>query len=105
MLDLEQVKRAGRRLRAEHIEVRATDSLLSHARVAVIVGKHGHTIVERNRLRRRLREIVRTNLIPEITRMDIVVRSFPSAYEASFAQLKSEVQQLTSELEKKEKLQ
>jgi len=104
-LDLEQVKRAGRRLRAEHIEVRATDSLLSHARVAVIVGKHGHTIVERNRLRRRLREIVRTNLIPEITRMDIVVRSFPSAYEASFAQLKIEVQRLTSELENKEKLQ
>ena len=99
------MKRAGRRLRAEHIEVRATDSLLSHARVAVIVGKHGHTIVERNRLRRRLREIVRTNLIPEITRMDIVVRSFPSAYEASFAQLKAEVQRLASDLENQEKPQ
>ena len=37
--------------------------------------------------------------------MDIVVRSFPSAYEASFAQLKTEVQRLTSELENKEKLQ
>lgn len=99
------MKRAGRRLRAEHLEVRANDSLLSHARVAVIVGKHGHTVVERNKLRRRLREIVRTNLIPEITRMDIVVRSFPSAYQATFGQLQSEVQELVNELDRKEELQ
>ena len=99
------MKRAGRRLRTEHLEVRATDSLLSHARVTVIVGKHGHTVVERNRLRRRLREITRTNLIPEITRMDVVVRSFPSAYEATFAQLKTELQQIAGKLEKKEEPQ
>ena len=99
------MKRAGRRLRAEHLEVRANDSLLSHARVAVIVGKHGHTVVERNKLRRRLREIIRTNLIPGIARMDIVVRSFPAAYEATFTELQSEVQKFAIELGKKKDVQ
>jgi ribonuclease P protein component len=92
------VKRAGRRLRTEHLEVRATDSLLSHVRVAVIVGKQGHTIVERNRLRRRLRELVRLKLIPRINGMDIVVRALSSGYEATFGQLTGEIDRVAADL-------
>ncbi|HVF40172.1 MAG TPA: ribonuclease P protein component, partial [Gemmatimonadaceae bacterium] len=77
--------------RSEHLDVRATDSLLSHARVAVIVGKHGHTIVERNQLRRRLRELARTQIIPIGIQMDVVIRSVPSAYDATFDQLSREI--------------
>ena len=86
------MKRAGRRLRTEHLEVRANDSLLSHARVAVVVGKHRHTIVERNLLRRRLRELVRTRLLPTISGVDLVVRSLPSAYDADFDVLVMEIE-------------
>jgi len=85
------VKRAGRRLRTEHLDVRANDSLLSYARAAVIVGKHGHTIVERNRLRRRLRELVRLKILSAAKENDIVVRAFPSAYDSSFEQLSKEI--------------
>jgi len=85
------VKRAGRRLRTEHLDVRANDSLLSHARAAVIVGKHGHTIVERNRLRRRLRELVRCKILTAAKSTDIVVRAFPSAYSSSFGELSKEI--------------
>jgi len=85
------VKRAGRRLRTEHLDVRANDSLLSYARAAVIVGKHGHTIVERNRLRRRLRELVRLKILSAAKANDIVVRAFPSAYDSSFEQLSKEI--------------
>lgn len=92
------MKRAGRRLRTDHLEVRCNDSLLSHARTAVIVGKHGHTVVERNLLRRRLREIVRTTLLPVAGSMDIVVRSLPSAYEASFQELMKEIESITPQL-------
>jgi ribonuclease P protein component len=92
------VKRAGRRLRTEHLEVRASDSLLLHARVAVIVGKHGHTIVERNLLRRRLRELVRIRVIPAIGAMDMVVRAFPSGYEATFDELVREIDKIVSDL-------
>jgi ribonuclease P protein component len=93
------VKKAGRRLRTEHLEVRASDSLLSHARVAVIVGKHGHTIVERNRLRRRLRELVRMKILSAVEATDIVVRAFPSAYERSFADLSKEVDDLAGRIQ------
>jgi large subunit ribosomal protein L34 len=97
-LDLERAKRAGRRLRTDHLEVRANDSLLSHARAAVVVGKHGHSVVERNLLRRRLREIVRTTLLPVVGAMDIVVRSFPSAYDASFQELMAEIETAAGQL-------
>jgi ribonuclease P protein component len=93
------VKKAGRRLRTEHLEVRASDSLLSHARVAVIVGKHGHTIVERNRLRRRLRELVRMKILSAVKPTDVVVRAFPSAYERSFADLSKEVDDLAGRIQ------
>jgi ribonuclease P protein component len=88
------VKRAGRRLRTEHLEVRAIDSLLSHARVGVVVGKFGHTIVERNKLRRRLRELARTRLIPLTGATDIVVRSLPVGYQATFDDLKNEIDRI-----------
>ena len=88
------MKRAGRRLRTEHLEVRASDSLLSHARAAVVVGKHRHSVVERNRLRRRVRELVRTKILPGLSGVDLVIRSFPSAYDASFDTLSMEIENL-----------
>ena len=92
------MKKAGRRIRTEHLDVRAADSLLSHARVTVIVAKHGHTIVERNRLRRRLKELARTRIIPRLSAVDVVVRSQPAAYDASFEVLDKEVEKITQEL-------
>lgn len=92
------MKKAGRRLCTEHLDVRATDSLFSHARVAVIVAKYGHTIVERNQLRRRLRELARTKLIPSSGGVDVVIRSLPSAYAASFDRLLDEVEMIARKL-------
>jgi ribonuclease P protein component len=94
------VKRAGRRLRTEHLDVRANDSLLSYARAAVIVGKHGHTIVERNRLRRRLRELVRLKVLAVTKANDIIVRAFPSAYDSSFDELSKEIDEVIGMLQR-----
>ncbi len=67
-------------------------SLLRHARVGIIVPKHRHSIVERNRLKRRLREIVRQDILPSVSvAADIVVRVGPRAYEASFETLRTEL--------------
>lgn len=93
------MKRAGRRLRTEHLDVRANDSLLSYARAAVIVGKHGHTIVERNQLRRRLRELVRLKILSAMKANDIIVRVFPSAYDSSFNQLSNEIDEVLAMLQ------
>ena len=85
-------------MRTEHLDVRISDSLLSHTRVAIIVGKAGHRIIDRNRLRRRLRELIRTRFIPVVQSVDCVVRAKESAYAASFAALQSEVEQITVKL-------
>lgn len=41
-------------------------SPLPHARVGFVVPKYGHSSVDRNRLKRRLRELVRTRLLPAL---------------------------------------
>ena len=92
------MKKAGRRLRTEHLEVRAVTSLFPHVRLAVIVAKHRHTIVERNRLRRRLRELARIRLMPRNVSLDVVIRSLPSAYDVTFAVLTEEIDQIERQL-------
>ena len=60
--------------------------------MGIIVPKHRHSIVERNRLKRRLREIVRLEILPVMsTPADLVIRAGPRAYETSMATLRAEL--------------
>ena len=81
----------GKRLRTEHLEVRVIASPLPHPRVGLVVPKHRQSAVSRNRLKRRLREIVRTQLLRRLPPIDVVVRAKPGAYTASFAILEREL--------------
>jgi ribonuclease P protein component len=62
----------------------------------VIVPKHRHRIVERNRVKRRLREIGRTVVLPALreggTSLDVLVRARPEAYAAPWEALREELQ-------------
>ncbi len=60
---------------------------MGHPRLGVVVPRHRHTIVERNRLRRRLREIARRDLLPQLAPVDVVIRSRAAAYGAGFPDL------------------
>jgi ribonuclease P protein component len=60
--------------------------------VGVIVPRFGHTAVARNALKRRLREIVRIELLPVMPAVDAVIRVLPSAYRVSFDALRIAVQ-------------
>jgi ribonuclease P protein component len=64
---------------------------LAHPRIGIVVPKRGRTTVDRNRLKRRLRELVRVELLTEIAPMDVVVRTRDEAYGASFADLRAQV--------------
>lgn len=75
-----------------HLEVRAAASLLSHPRVGFIVPKHKRSGVERNRLKRRLRELVRTRMLPQLPPADVVIRPAPAAYDASFEALALDIE-------------
>jgi ribonuclease P protein component len=75
----------------EHLELRVSASLLPHPRIGFLVPKHGHSIVERNRLKRRLRELVRLMILPRIPPVDMIVRTRPEAYLAPFSVLEHEL--------------
>jgi ribonuclease P protein component len=90
------VRREGKRIRTEHLEVRAIASLLPYARVGFVVPKYKHGSVERNRLKRRLREIVRRRVLRTLVGLspaDVVIRTLPAAYEAPFDALERQVTQ------------
>ncbi|NUO65388.1 MAG: ribonuclease P protein component [Gemmatimonadaceae bacterium] len=85
-LELRVIARTGKRLRTEHLDVRVVASLshAGHPRAGFVVPKHGRSAVERNRLKRRLREIVRTRVLPGAPPVDLVLTTRPSAYKLSF---------------------
>lgn len=67
-----------------------------------MVPRHGHKIVERNRLLRRLREILRVEVLLRLREAgcpaDVLVRARAAAYEAGFGELRKELCGLAEEL-------
>jgi ribonuclease P protein component len=65
------------------------------SRVGWVVPLHRRGAVERNRLKRRLREIARLELLPRLderdVRMDVLLRTRREAYDADFATLREEL--------------
>lgn len=53
--------------------------------------RYGNTAVDRNRLKRRLREIVRQEVFPDERGLDIIIKTAPSAYSLTFAELRAAV--------------
>ena len=82
----------GKRRRTDHLDLFTRPSPVGCSRLAVIVPRHRHTAVLRNKLRRRIREIGRRQVLPTLSdATDIAVRARPSAYEASFETLRREI--------------
>src|SRR5947207_3252285 len=89
--DLEVVRRTGKRMQTERLEARVAASLLLHPRVGIVVPKHRRKIVERNRVKRRLRELVRIRALVSLGRVDLLIRAKPEAYGSSFDQLAADI--------------
>jgi ribonuclease P protein component len=74
-----------------YVDVSAT----ARSRLGLIVPKHGRQIVDRNLLKRRLREIGRRQILPALdargTRWDVLIRARRAAYAAEFDTLAREV--------------
>jgi ribonuclease P protein component len=66
--------------------------------VGFIVPRYRHSAVDRNRLKRRLRELVRIELLPTLGARDVVVRATPQAYRLEFDALRRELLQLRDRL-------
>ena len=83
-------------MQTECLEARASASLLLHPRVGVVVPKHGRNIVDRNRTKRRLRELIRLRLLPVIGRVDVLVPAKPEAYRSSLDELGLQIEAIAN---------
>jgi len=98
--------RDGKRLRTANLDLRVVFATGTVSRIGFIVPKHGHSSVERNRLKRRLRELGRLQLLPVTridspdTAIDVVMRVQPGAYRLEHLALRSEVELLSERLRK-----
>ena len=82
----------GARRRCGSLELYHAPASRGSSRAGIVVPRYGRTIVQRNRLKRRLREIVRVDGLPRLGEyeapQEIVVRARPQAYESAFADLR-----------------
>lgn len=67
-------------------------------RIGLIVPRYQHTAVARNQLKRRLRELSRTRLLPADMAVDLVIRIRPEAYHASFLALAGDIDRVLVQL-------
>ena len=62
--------------------------------MGIVVPRHQHSAVDRNRLKRRLRELVRLTLLPKLrsaSAIDVTIRARREAYAADMDALESDV--------------
>jgi ribonuclease P protein component len=85
----------GKRSRTPHLDVLYSDSPASFARVGVVVPRYGNSAVRRNRVKRRLKEALRREILPRLdgtgAAVDLMVRARREAYGASYARLAAEL--------------
>jgi len=89
--DFDKVYRTGRRLFSAHMTVFFLRRDPGPARVGFTVTRAMGTAVERNRIRRRLREAVRLNLGTVGNAVDVVIHPKKSAQAADFVELREEI--------------
>ena len=93
----------GKRIRTTFLEVRAIASLLVYppavcTRVGLIIPRFRQSAVARNRVKRRLRELVRTKFLPSGLAADVVIRIRPEAYRALFEDLAFDIERALAQL-------
>lgn len=92
--DFERVYKQGRRHFATHMTVfylRRTEGELKGTRVGFTVSKALGGAVQRNRIRRRLREVVRLGNFSTGAAVDVVINPKRSALAADFGDLQGEI--------------
>ena len=100
--DIRSLLRRGTRKKTPNLDVFFLSSPGTQSRWGTIVPKHRHSIVERNRVKRRLREIGRTRLLPLLREsglaLDVLVRARREAYSVGFRTLRTELLAVTEDM-------
>ncbi|MCK5651171.1 MAG: ribonuclease P protein component [Gemmatimonadetes bacterium] len=100
--DIRTLLRRGKRKKTSLLDVFFLSSPVSHSRLGLIVPKHRRTAVARNRLKRRLREMGRREVLPRLAAadlpLDVLIRARREAYAATYQKLRIELVRVTEEL-------
>ncbi|HUP01878.1 MAG TPA: ribonuclease P protein component [Gemmatimonadota bacterium] len=89
----------GRRVTGPALELYWRPAARSRSRATCITPKFGRTAVRRNRLRRRIKELMRATLLARPEPLDYLVRARPAAYDLSHAGLSSALADLAERVE------
>ena len=94
-LEIRALLRKGKRKKTSHLDVFFLSSGNTEPRFGLVVPKHRKRVVDRNKVKRRLREIGRRELLPRMRERgqagDLLIRARREAYEASYHQLRREM--------------
>ena len=92
----------GQRKRTSHLDVFFASNPPLGPRFGLVVPKHRRRVVDRNRLRRRLRELGRVELLPPLEAqgmaVDVLIRARAEGYEAPFGVLQAEMREVAEAL-------
>ncbi|MFQ6103964.1 MAG: ribonuclease P protein component [Candidatus Glassbacteria bacterium] len=95
--DFERAKGEGVWIRGSSFDLIFKKGPLDVTRLGIIVPLYSHKVVERNRLKRIVREVMRRFVMPEmIEPYDIVVKAKRNAYEADYKSIQLELRGLAS---------
>lgn len=91
--EIRALRRRGRRYRSGPLDLYVASSPAGRARVGLVVARHGRTIADRNRLKRRLRELARREWLPGAREggleADLLIQARAEAYDESFDELRT----------------
>lgn len=96
--DIERIRKEGRTLKTSSLVLRVSSSPFAFVRVGVVVPRYGQTAVRRNQLKRRLREIVRHELLSDHGSRDVVIWAMPPAYRRTLQDLTQTLRRLAGRM-------
>lgn len=99
--EIRALLRGGRRVRTRHFDAYFRESPVGRPRVGLVVPRYQFRLVDRNRVKRRLREALRLEWLPRCHAdgaLDLLLRVHREAYGASYQALAETVGRLAESL-------
>jgi ribonuclease P protein component len=93
--DFESTYRKGRLFDGRLILARINQNSLGHARVGIIVSKKvSKKAVQRNKIRRQIRDIIRSNILSCVDGYDLAIIAKPISAKASYSEIEDDWQKI-----------